>query len=52
MATFILSIATVLVCVLLLGIRVLFVKGGRFPDGHAGSIPALRKKGIGCAHRQ
>ncbi len=46
----ILSIILVLVAVLLLGVKVLFVKGGKFPSGHAGSIPELREKGIGCAH--
>ena len=46
----ILAIVTVLVSVVLLGVRVLFVKGGRFPDGHAGHSSALRRKGIGCAH--
>lgn len=49
MKTVILAIAVVLLCVILLGIKVLFIKGAKFPSGHAGSIPALRKKGIGCA---
>lgn len=37
------------VAIVLLGVKVLFVKGGKFPSGHAGDSPALRKKGIGCA---
>ncbi len=37
------------VAILLLGIRVLFVKGGKFPSGHVKDIPALRKRNIGCA---
>lgn len=41
-----------LIAVLLLGIKVLFVKGGRFPQGHVSDIPALKKKGIGCASKQ
>lgn len=49
MKAVILSIALVLVSVLLLGVRVLFVKGGKFPSAHT-DTPALRKKGIGCAH--
>lgn len=39
-----------LVAVLLLGIKVLFVKGGTFPSGHAHDIKQLRDRGIGCAH--
>ncbi|MDE5661690.1 MAG: hypothetical protein K2F91_09655 [Muribaculaceae bacterium] len=46
----ILSIAIVLVCVLLLGVRVLFVKGGKFPDGHIGHSGEMRRRGIRCAH--
>lgn len=48
--TVLLAIVITLVCVLLLGVRVLFVPGGRFPNGHAGANPNLRRKGIGCAH--
>ncbi|MCH5221890.1 MAG: hypothetical protein J1F05_06165 [Muribaculaceae bacterium] len=52
MKTIILSIAVVLVCVILLGVRVLFVKGGRFPDGHVSHSKALREKGFGCASEE
>lgn len=34
-----------------LGVKALFVKGGRFPSGHAHDLPELRRRGIGCAHR-
>ena len=50
MKTVILTIVLVLISVLLLGVKVLFVKGGRFPSGHAHDIPALRGKDIGCSH--
>lgn len=42
----IIAITTVLllVAVLLMGVKVLFVKGGRFPSGHAHDLPALKKK--------
>ncbi len=50
MKVVLLSIILVLASVVLLGVRVLFVKGGRFPDGHAHSSEALRKKGVGCSH--
>ena len=49
MKTVILTILVLLVSILLLGVKVLFVKGGRFPSGHVHSSPALRAKGIGCA---
>lgn len=35
---------------LALGVRVIFVRGGRFPSLHAHSSPELRRRGIGCAH--
>ncbi|MCM1522633.1 MAG: hypothetical protein NC039_08285 [Muribaculaceae bacterium] len=45
-----LSVALIGVAVVLLGVKVLFVKGGHFPSGHAHDIPELRRKGIGCHH--
>ncbi len=45
----ILTIIILAVSFLLLGIKVLFVKGAKFPAGHVGDSAALRKKGIGCA---
>ncbi|MDE6240171.1 MAG: hypothetical protein K2M54_09345 [Muribaculaceae bacterium] len=45
-----LSIAVVGLSIVLLGVKVLFVKGGRFPSSHVGSSKALRDKGISCAH--
>lgn len=35
--------------VLLLGVKVFFVKGGKFPSGHAHDNSELRRKGVGCA---
>jgi len=49
MQTIILAIILVGIAVVLLGVKVLFVKNGKFPSGHVHDIPALRKKGIGCA---
>ncbi len=34
--------------VVLLGVKVLFVKGGRFPSGHVHDNDALRRRGIKC----
>ncbi|MDE6369105.1 MAG: hypothetical protein K2K94_07695, partial [Muribaculaceae bacterium] len=45
-----LSIAIIGLSVVLLGVKVLFVKGGRFPSSHVGDSEALRKKGVSCAH--
>lgn len=49
MKTILLTVVVVLVSVLLLGIKVLFVKGSSFPSGHIGDNAALRKRGIHCA---
>ncbi|MDE5683302.1 MAG: hypothetical protein K2I39_03725 [Muribaculaceae bacterium] len=49
MKTVVLTIILLLVCIVLLGVKVLFIKGARFPSGHAGASPHLRRKGIGCA---
>ncbi|MBB6276363.1 hypothetical protein [Porphyromonas circumdentaria] len=40
------------IALLLLGVRVFFVRGGSFPDTHIESSKALQKKGIGCANKQ
>lgn len=44
-----LTLVLVLVAVLLLGVRVFFVKGGKFPNTHIEGNKALHSKGIGCA---
>ncbi len=49
MKTVILTILILLVSFVLLGVKVLFVKGGKFPSGHVHDIPGLREKGISCA---
>lgn len=38
--------------VLLLGLRIFFVKDGKFPNIHIGGNKALRDKGINCATTQ
>lgn len=48
--TIALTAALVGVAVAIMGVKVWFVKGGRFPSGHAHDIPALRHRGIGCHH--
>lgn len=49
MKLLILTILLLLLAVILLGVKVLFVKGGKFPSGHIASNPEMRKRGIGCA---
>ena len=49
MATLLLTLAIVGLAVLLLGVKVCFVKGGRFPNTHIHDNPEMRKRGIKCA---
>lgn len=48
----VLTLAVVLICVALMGVRVFFTKKGKFPNTHVGGNPALKKKGIHCAKTQ
>ena len=38
------TVSLLLVAVVLMGVKVRFVKGGRFPSGHVHDLPALKKK--------
>ena len=42
----------VAISVLLLGVKVFFVKGGRFPNSHVSGSKAMRQRGIGCVQSQ
>ena len=48
----ILSTIILLLCVVLLSVRVIFKKNGRFVNTHVGSNLAMRKKGIKCVQAQ
>lgn len=48
----IISSVLLVIAILLLGVRVFFVKGGKFPNTHIGSSKAMRDRGIGCATSQ
>lgn len=50
--TLLLAIIIIAVCVLLLGVRVFFVKGGEFPNTHVSGNKALGEKGISCSKTQ
>jgi len=49
---FIISVVLLLAGVLLLGLRIFFVKGGEFPNIHIGGSKGLKDKGIACATTQ
>jgi len=48
----VISTIILLLCVVLLSVRVIFKKNGRFVNTHVGSNPAMRKKGIKCVQAQ
>lgn len=52
MLTVLLSIGVIALCIILLGVKVLFVKNGKFPSGHIHDNPAMRKHHIECVRRQ
>ena len=50
--TILITLLIVAICIVLLGVKVFFVKGGRFPNGHVSGNKAMRDRGIGCAQSQ
>lgn len=42
--TIIISICVILICVVLLGVKVFFIRGGQFPSMHIHDNKALKKK--------
>ena len=50
--TILITLLIVAICVLLLGVKVFFVRGGKFPNTHVSGNKALRDKGIGCVQSQ
>ncbi len=50
--TVLITLLIVAICILLLGVKVFFVKGGKFPNTHVSGNAALRRKGIGCVQSQ
>ena len=49
MKILILTVILLLLAVVLQGIKIFFVKGGRFPNTHIHGNPEMRKRGIKCA---
>lgn len=50
--TVLITVLIVAICIVLLGVKVFFVKGGKFPSGHVSGNKAMRERGIGCAQSQ
>lgn len=51
-AAFIVSAVLLIIGILLLGVRIFFIKGGEFPNIHIGGNKHLKDKGIDCATSQ
>lgn len=52
LTTLLITAIILVICVVLLSVKVLFKKGGRFPNTHIEGNKALGKKGIYCAKTQ
>ena len=50
--TILISMLIVAICTVLLAVRILLKKDGRFPDMHVGDNPAMRKRGVKCVQAQ
>lgn len=50
--TILITLLIVAICLVLLGLKVFFTKGGKFPNGHVSGNKALRDKGINCVQSQ
>ncbi|WP_300813964.1 hypothetical protein [uncultured Bacteroides sp.] len=50
--TALITLLIVAVCIALLGGKVFFVKGGKFPNSHVSGNKAMRDRGIGCVQSQ
>lgn len=49
---FIVSLVLLLVALFAMAFRVLFIKGGKFPNAHIGASKAMKERGISCATSQ
>ncbi|KAA6344111.1 hypothetical protein EZS27_008232 [termite gut metagenome] len=50
--TLLITLLIVAISALLLGIKIIFLKDGKFPNGHVSGSKALRDKGISCVQSQ
>lgn len=49
METLLFTVALLALAVVLLGVKIFFIKGGRFPNTHIHANPEMKKRGITCA---
>ena len=52
LTTLLITVIILVICVVLLSVKVIFKKGGKFPNTHIEGNAALREKGICCAKTQ
>jgi len=52
LVTFLTSLLIVAICIVLLAVKILFVRGGKFPNTHVSGSKAMRERGIGCVQSQ
>ncbi|KAA6343298.1 hypothetical protein EZS27_009018 [termite gut metagenome] len=50
--TILITLLIVAMCLVLLGIKVIFFKDGQFPNGHVSNNKTLKDRGIGCIQLQ
>ena len=50
LGTLLITLLIVAICIVLLGVKVFFVKGGKFPN--VSGNKAMRDRGIGCVQSQ
>ncbi|MGV8963956.1 MAG: hypothetical protein ACOH2V_11345 [Candidatus Saccharimonadaceae bacterium] len=50
--TIIISIVLLAIAIMLMGVRVFFIKNGTFPNTHISNSPAMKERGISCATSQ
>ena len=50
--TILIALLIVAISMVLLSVKVLLKKGGRFPNTHVGGSKAMRERGIGCIQSQ
>jgi len=52
LVTLLTSLLIVAICIVLLAVKIVFVRGGKFPNTHVSGSKAMREKGIGCVQSQ
>ncbi len=50
--TILITMLIVAICIVLLSVKILLKKNGRFPNTHVSGSKAMRERGIGCVQSQ